>query len=184
LLLAGLRQRHDLAVALEQQLARLGEPVLHLRQPVHDCLLEYAASVLVLLQRRALAGELALQLADRCVAAIELDHLPGGGLCSLLGLGLELVDADGEFGPQPVLIGADFRLGERHRPLQLVGGEACDAAAIQRGDEQRQERRREEAQRRQHDHLDRDHARVPNFAQLHNAHTPPPAWPSLRVQII
>ena len=76
----------------------------------------------------ALARDLALELADRCVAAIELDHLPGGGLRGLLDLRFELVDADGELGAQPVLVGADLRLGERHRPLERVGRKARDAA--------------------------------------------------------
>ncbi len=171
LLLARLRQRHDLAIALEQQLAGLGEPVLDLRQAVHDRLLEHAPRVLVLLQRRALARNLALQLADHRVAAVELDHLPRGGLGGLFGLGLELVDADGRLGAQPVLVGAYLRLGERHGALQHLGGETGDAAPIQRGDEQRQQGRREEAQRREHDHLDRDHACVLDCATSRNAHT-------------
>ena len=54
-------KRDDLAVALEQKLARLGEPVLDLGQAVHDGLLEHAPRVLVLLERGALMRDLALQ---------------------------------------------------------------------------------------------------------------------------
>ena len=56
------------------------------------------------------------------VAAVELDHLPGGGFGGLVDLGLELMDADGRLGAQPVLVGANLRLGQRHGALQHLGG--------------------------------------------------------------
>ena len=68
----------------------------------------------------------------RRVAAIELDHLPRRGFGGLLDLGLELMDADCGLRPQPVLVGADLRLGKRHGALQHLGGQAGDAPAIER----------------------------------------------------
>jgi len=155
-----LRDAGDLAVALEQELLRLRQPVLDLGQAVGDRVLEDAASVLVLLERGPELGRLALEPADRGIAPIDLDPLLGGGLGGLVDLGLEAVDRNGVLGAKPVLIGPNLGRGQRHRPLELVGREPGGATAIERRGEKPDEGRQEEPECHQHGRLNSDHRHI------------------------
>ncbi len=161
LLLGRLGQDRDLAVALEQQLLGFRQPVLDLGQAVHDGVLEHAASILVFVERRLELADFAFEAADQGVAAIDLDRLPGGIQRGVLELALELVQLDRILGADAVLVGADLGFRQRHRPLDILGGQPHRALAVGGRDQQRNQRRHQEAQRHQHDREDVDHWRDP-----------------------
>jgi len=169
LALGCLRERGDLAVAVEEELLGFGEALFDLGQAVGDGEFEDAAGVLVFFVDGSQACNVAFQRADAGIAAVDFDELAGGFEREFLEIAFEFVDADGVVGADAILVGGDLRFRQRHRALQFKGGEARSTAAIGRRDHAGQQPRNREAEHHQHGRLDGEHPVRPRSSQW-----PPP----------
>ena len=113
LLGAGREQLTDFAIARCEQLARFGQPQFNLRQPVEDRLLKDAPCILMLVRAHLMVCDRFRQLLDLGIPPIDFDALPGGRKTRLLDLRFEPMHFHREVSPHPILVGADFLLGER-----------------------------------------------------------------------
>ena len=125
-----------------------------------DGLLQHAAGVLVLLQVGPVLADVALQRRDAGIAPVDVDQVAGALELGLVELRLQLVHLDGVLGAQPVAVGLDLGLADRHRLLDADGGEPHRPRPECRRQQQSEQTCCQEAQGDQHRGLDRHQWRI------------------------